>query len=99
VPFSQLPTWLNQPSAELIKEFPQTGIPVSKDERKDNDLVKWIRTVRRAARRLNKSLVWAIRGDANASYPNMDAVIFTMQKEGLNRFNLITNLEAGEEEE
>ncbi len=99
VPFAQLPNWLNQPTMEQIKAFPQTGIPVSKDERKDNDLVKWIRTVRRAARRQNKSLVWAIRGDANAQYPNMDAVIFTMQKEGLNRFNLITNLEAGGEQE
>lgn len=99
VPFSLLPNWLNQPSMEQVKNFPQTGIPVTKDERKENDLVKWIRTARRAARRLSKPLVWAIKGDQNAQYPNMDAVIFTMQKEGLNRFNLITTLEAGGEAE
>ena len=59
VPFSQLNTWLNQPTAEQMKEFSSQmqGIPVSKDPRRENDLVKWIRTVRRAARRVDKSQV------------------------------------------
>ena len=93
LPFGKLTTWLNQPAIEQMKEFPQNGIPVSKDPRKDNDLVKWIRTVRRAARRVDKPLVFAIKGDLDAEYPIMDEVIYTMQKEGINRFNLVTTLE------
>lgn len=94
VPFGKLSAWLNQPSVEAMKEFPMPGIPVTKDPRKENDLVKWIRTVRRAARRVDKPLVFAIKGDLDAPYSIMDEVIYTMQKEGINRFNLVTQMEA-----
>lgn len=94
VGFGQLQTWLNQPTIEAMAEFPMSGIPVSKDPRRENDLVKWIRTVRRAARRVDKSLMFAIKGDANTAYPIMDEVIYTFQEEGINRFNLVTQLEA-----
>lgn len=94
VPFSQLNAWLNQPTPEQMKEFSKTmqGIPVSKDPRRENDLVKWIRTVRRAARRVDKSLMFAIKGDEGTPYPIMDEVIFTLQKEGINRFNMVTKM-------
>lgn len=94
LPFGKLATWLNQPTVEQMKAFPQTGIPVSKDPKKENDLVKWIRTVRRAARRVDKPLVFAIKGDLDAKYPRMDEVIYTMQEEGINRFNMVTQMEA-----
>lgn len=93
LPFGKLATWLNQPTADQMKKFPMTGIPVSKDPRKENDLVKWIRTVRRAARRVDKALVFAIKGDLDASYVRMDEVIYTMQEEGINRFNMVTQME------
>ncbi len=94
VPFSQLSAWLNQPTPEAMGEFAKkvTGIPVSKDPRRENDLVKWIRTVRRAARRVDKSLMFAIKGDQNVPYPLMDEVIFTLQMEGINRFNMVTKM-------
>lgn len=94
VPFGQLNTWLNQPTPEAMSEFAKTvtGIPVSKDPRRENDLVKWIRTVRRAARRVDKSLMFAIKGDEEVAYPIMDEVIYTLQKEGINRFNMVTKM-------
>jgi biopolymer transport protein ExbD len=94
VPFSQLNTWLNQESPEMMKEFAKqaTGIPVSKDPRRENDLIKWIRTVRRAARRVDKSLMFAIKGHEKAAYPIVDEVIYTFQEEGINRFNLVTEM-------
>lgn len=94
VPFGKLTAWLNQPSVDAMKEYPMNGIPVTKDPRKENDLVKWIRTVRRAARRVDKPLVFALKGDLDVPYPKMDEVIYTMQKEGINRFNMVTQMEA-----
>ena len=53
LPFSQLQVWLNQEDPAMMAEFPQPGIPVSKDARAgDNDLLKWIRTVKRGALRV-----------------------------------------------
>lgn len=90
VPIAELPAWLNEPNVEKMKDYPYKGIPVDTRRGHTNELKEWIN----AARRTNQQLRFAIKGDRDASYEKMDKVIFTLQDVKINRFNLITGLEA-----
>lgn len=73
-----------------MKDYPYRGIPIDKRRGHTNELKEWIN----AARRTNQDLRFAIKGDRETSYEKMDEVIFTLQDVKINRFNLITGLEA-----
>jgi biopolymer transport protein ExbD len=90
VPMSEIPTWLNEPNPEKMKDYPYHGIPIDTRRGKTNELKEWIN----AARRTNQQLRFAIKGDRETLYEKMDKVIFTLQDVNINRFNLITGLEA-----
>jgi biopolymer transport protein ExbD len=90
VPLAELPTWLNSPEPDKMKDYPYHGIPIDTRRGHTNELKEWIN----AARRTNQQLRFAIKGDRDALYENVDKVIFTLQDVKINRFNLITGLEA-----
>lgn len=90
VPVREMTQWLNQPSTELMKEYEQRGIPIDTRRGRVNELKEWIN----AARRSNARLRFAIKGDRDVSYEYMDKVIYTLQDANINKFNLVTNLEA-----
>jgi biopolymer transport protein ExbD len=90
VPIAELPTWLNQPSQDKMKDYPYHGIPIDTERGKLNELKEWIN----AARRTNQALRFAIKGDRDVLYDKMEDVLVTLQDVNINRFNLITGLEA-----
>lgn len=90
VPLAEMPTWLSQPDPEKMKNFPQRGIPIDKRRGKVNELKEWIMATRRA----NINTKFAIKGDVDASYEIMGDVIWTLQDANINKFNLVTGLEA-----
>lgn len=90
VPIQEFNTWLNQPDAEKMKNYPQRGIPIDKRRGKLNELKEWINTTRRS----NTATKFAIKGDLDASYGVMGDVIWTLQDANINKFNLVTGLEA-----
>jgi biopolymer transport protein ExbD len=89
VPIQEMQSWLNQPDAEKMKNYPQRGIPIDKRRGKLNELKEWINT----ARRSNTATKFAIKGDLDASYGAMGDVIWTLQDANINKFNLVTGLE------
>ena len=90
VPFNELASWLGQPSSEQMKKYPHQGIPVDKRRGRLNELREWIQ----AGRRSNPNLRFAIKGDRDVLYEYMDKVIYTLQDVKINRFNLVTDMEA-----
>jgi biopolymer transport protein ExbD len=90
VPLDQMNAWLNMESMDDMKKAEQTGIPIDIGRGKVNELKEWINS----ARRSNARLRFAIKGDREVTYDNMEKVIFTLQDANINKFNLVTNLEA-----
>lgn len=90
VPFAEIGPWLNGPKAEL-KEFEQKGIPYPYiEDAEENELKRWILYGREA----NLKTRFAIKGDSDTPYSAIQDVISTLQDWNINKFNLITNLEA-----
>ena len=58
----------------------------------DNQLATWIL----AARQVNPNVQACIKGDVDAPYPLVKKVLDILQDKNVNKFNLITNLEATE---
>ncbi len=90
VPVNELQGWLSETNQEKLKDYPYRGIPIDTRPGKINELKEWIN----AARRTNPRLRFAIKGDRDALYEKMDEVISTLQDVKINKFNLITGLEA-----
>ncbi len=65
----------------------QTGIPL---DSADNQLANWILY----ARTVNPNIKTLIKGDGQAEYPIVKKVLDILQDKNVNRYNLITNLEA-----
>ncbi|MFC6996835.1 ExbD/TolR family protein [Rufibacter roseus] len=86
VPISQLKSFLNL-SAEEQKRFQQPGIPIDSAR---NELGDWVLQARYA----NPQSVVAIKGDGSAGYPVAGRVIDILQDKNINRFNLVTDMEA-----
>lgn len=93
VPIAEIPQWLGLPNQDLMKEFPFHGVPVSTERGTLNELKEWINAARRTTPDPAK-LRFAIKGDRDVSYEKMKDVIATLQDVNINRFNLITGLEA-----
>jgi len=86
IPISALPQYLAM-SPEDQKAYVQPGIPVDST---NNELGMWVIY----GRLTNPKFRIAIRGDGMASYPIVKRVMNTLQEKNVNKFNLITDLEA-----
>lgn len=89
VPINQLKQLLALRPDQRVK-YSQPGIPVDST---NNQLRDWIWFGRLS----NKKVRVAIKGDGNADYPIMKQIIATLQDRKVNKFNLITSLETGEQ--
>jgi biopolymer transport protein ExbD len=69
------------------KEKMQTGVPI---DSLNNQLSSWVLY----ARKINPALQATIKGDSKVEFPIVKKVLDILQDKNLNRFNLITNLEA-----
>ena len=86
VPINQLKSYLAM-DTESRKKVNQPGIPVDSAR---NELKDWILETRK----LNSKVVIAIKGDSDVDYTTVQKVITTLQDQKVNRFNLITDMEA-----
>lgn len=86
VPVSRLKSLLNM-STEQVKKASQPGIPV---DSLNNELGDWVMQTRYS----NPKVKIAIKGDIDADIPAVKQVIKTLQDNNVNRFNLITDMEA-----
>jgi len=86
VPVSQLKSFLAMTSAERDK-VNQPGIPIDSTT---NELGDWVLQTRLT----NPKVVIAIKGDNDANYATVQRVIDILQERRVNRFNLVTDMEA-----
>ena len=86
VPVNKLKSILSISQSDR-EELKQPGIPC---DSANNELRDWIHLSRIA----NPDAEIAIKGDRGSDYEVMDKVIATLQEENINKFNLITSLEA-----
>jgi biopolymer transport protein ExbD len=86
VPINQLQSYLAIDGTDR-KKVNQPGIPVDST---NNQLRDWILETRK----LNQKVVIAIKGDVDVNYSTVQKVIKTLQDQKVNRFNLITDMEA-----
>lgn len=86
VPINQLKSYLAM-DTDARKKVNQPGIPVDSAR---NELRDWILETRK----LNSKVVIAIKGDSDVDYTTVQKVITTLQDQKVNRFNLITDMEA-----
>jgi biopolymer transport protein ExbD len=100
VPMSEMPKILRMSQNELANK-PQKGIPIDSTS---NQLAEWIRFSRVAFQRdslfvkglkeKKNNLKVVIRADVGTNYKVVKEVIATLQKQGINRFHLVTNLKS-----
>jgi biopolymer transport protein ExbD len=86
VPIANLKQVLNA-SESQVKNINQPGIPA---DSLNNELGDWIYQTRLS----NPKVRIAIKGDSDADVPTIKKVIKTLQDKKVNRFNLITDMEA-----
>ena len=90
LPFNQLKSFLGAQPLEMktmVANAP--GVPVDTSaESPNNELAVWIRS----AREINPRLRICIKADGDASYPNVQKIIKTLEGLKIFKFNLITNL-------
>lgn len=95
VPISQLREYLSMDPGERNNENNQAGIPVDST---NNELKEWIKYAKIVAFEnsydMYKKQQVAIRGDGKVSYPIVKNIMNTLQDLQINKFSLITNLEA-----
>jgi len=86
VPIEKMKEFLNSKETHE-KDALQTGIPI---DSLNNQLASWILY----ARKINGAVQATIKGDGKAEIPIVMKVLDILQDKNVNRFNLITNLEA-----
>ncbi len=86
VPMKDMKAFLDAKDASEKKVF-QTGIPL---DSLDNQLANWVLF----CRKVNPNINACIKGDAKAQFPIVKKVLDILQDKNVNRFSLITNLEA-----
>lgn len=90
VPANQLKTIIALSSTDRNKEGIQTGIP---HDSLNDQLTQWVKAARNANAEVNKEqLEFAIKGDAKEQFPEIKKVIDILQKQKVNKFNLVTGL-------
>lgn len=85
VSMAQLSGYLSMPE-EQRKKVVQTGIP---NDSLKSELADWVI----AASNANREAKLGIRGDVNTNYPAVKKVLDAMQKNNINKFQLITDTE------
>jgi biopolymer transport protein ExbD len=99
VPRSQLKKYLNTIPTERTK-FPATGIPVDTVDVNKSELANWIHNARLAQFKMKQEgkvkdeYVMVVKADKDTPYPAVQKVINTLVDINVNKFNLITGLEA-----
>jgi biopolymer transport protein ExbD len=86
VPILQMKEFLATQDNKAKAVF-QTGIPLDST---DNQLALWILF----ARQVNPNIQACIKGDTKTDFPIVKKVLDIMQEKNVNKFNLITSLEA-----
>jgi biopolymer transport protein ExbD len=89
VPIQEMKTYLSPTVSNDEKNKLQKGIPI---DSLDNQLADWVLY----SRQVNPNVDAIIRGDGNADYPVVKKVLDILQAKNINRFSLVTNLEAVE---
>ena len=94
VPIANLKQVIHLSGEERNKEGVQPGIPTDST---DNQLNEWILQARYATKEINnKEMRVSIKGDANMEYPTIKKIIDVLQDQNINKFSLITSLEAAD---
>lgn len=95
VPMKAMKTFLSMSQEERNMPENQPGIPTDST---NNELKDWLRfskiVVAETNMNLYRSQLFAVRGDGTADYPKVKNVMNTLQDLSINKFRLITNLEA-----
>jgi biopolymer transport protein ExbD len=86
IPAAQLKGFFSLSPSER-ETYKQPGIPL---DSANNELKMWVRE----AKSINGKLIIAIKGDKNSDYEKYSGVVSTLQELNLNKFSLITSLEA-----
>jgi biopolymer transport protein ExbD len=86
VPIANMKEFLNAKDAATRKQF-QVGVPMDST---DNQLALWILF----ARQVNPNIQACIKGDSKTHFETVEKVLDILQDKNVNRFNLITSLEA-----
>jgi biopolymer transport protein ExbD len=90
VPVSQLKGLIDMPSTDRNAEGLQRGIP---HDSLNDQLTEWVKAARNANAEVNEQqLNFAIKGDAKEQFPEIKKVIDILQKQQVNKFNLVTGL-------
>ncbi len=94
LPFNQMKSYLDMPPLDQ-KNFNQTGIPIDTSYvAETNELGYWITAARYAGQEEGHPPRICIKCDAATQYPKVKDVIKTLTKNNIDRFNLLTTLEA-----
>lgn len=99
VPYNRLKQYINTIPAERPK-FPSAGIPVDSLDVNKSELAQWIHQARLAQFRLKQEgkvdneYVIVVKADKDTPYPAVQRIINTLTDINVNKFNLITNMEA-----
>jgi biopolymer transport protein ExbD len=94
LPFNQMKQYLSIPPMEQ-KSYAFTGIPVDTSYvAATNELGYWIQAARTAGQDEGHPPRICIKCDASTVYPKVKDVIKTLTKNNIDRFNLLTSLEA-----
>ena len=73
----------------------QPGIPTDSVGANASELHDWIRNARIATKEINNAAMRvSIKGDADEEYPTVKKIIDILQRQEVNKFSLITSLEA-----
>ncbi|MHB8208303.1 ExbD/TolR family protein [Mucilaginibacter sp.] len=92
VPMGQLKGFLDM-DAKQRSTIAQPGMPV--DTTNTNELYDWVHSARLADKALHdKDLKIGIKGNSEENFPTVSKVIATLQKQKVDRFNLITALKS-----
>ncbi len=92
--FAQMKQYLAIPPMEQ-KTYAFTGIPIDTSYMAEtNELAYWIQTARSAGQDEGHPPRICIKCDAATAYPKVKDVIKTLTKNNIDRFNLLTSLEA-----
>lgn len=86
VPMAELPFYLGLPE-EKRRDFKQKGIVMDST---NNELKGWVRITKT----INPNMRIAVKGDRDAEYVVFSKVLTSLQEMHLNKFSLITSMEA-----
>lgn len=90
VPVNQLKGIIGMTSTERNADGLQKGIP---HDSLNDQLTEWVKAARNANAEVNEQqLNFAIKGDAKEQFPEIKKVIDILQKQQVNKFNLVTGL-------